>query len=256
VRKLVKKLGPAEQLRARYEAGPTGYVLYWQLTELSVECAVVAPTLVPVKAGERVKTDRRDAVKLARCHRAGDLTAAQEWTRLDLLHEVEHMPKRVKRLEEAIREAVKPAPAGMGEVIRGLQALRGIAEISAVTVVAELGQISRFESARQLMGYSGAVPSEESSGKRQQRGSITKIGNAHLRRIAIEAAWSYRLKSVVGRGCASGRRVCRTRSRRWSGGRNCACTSATPGWPWQARTSARSLPLWGANCGASSGPSA
>jgi transposase len=264
VRRLVKKLGPVPQLRACYEAGPTGYVLYWQLTELGVECAVVAPTLVPVRAGDRVKTDRRDAVKLARCHRAGDLTAvwvpdasaealrdlvrgreaakqdqlrarhrlskfllrtgqrpisdvkawtapymtwvrqlryeqpAQEWTRLDLLHEVEHMAERVKRLEEAIREAVKLAPARMQEVIRGLQSLRGIAEISAVTVVAELGQISRFESARQLMGYSGAVPSEESSGQRQRRGGITKTGNAHLRRVAIEAAWSYRLKPAIG----------------------------------------------------------
>jgi transposase len=266
VRKLVKKLGPVEDLRACYEAGPTGYVLYWQLAELGVECAVIAPTLVPVKAGDRVKTDRRDAVKLARCHRAGELTAvwvpdasaealrdlmrareaakqdqlrarhrlskfllrtgqrpgagvkawtelymawvrqlryeqaAQESTRLDYLHEVEHMGERVKRLEEAIREAVKLAPAGMQEVIRGLQALRGIAEISAVTVVAELGQISRFESARQLMGYSGTVPSENSSGKRQQRGSITKTGNAHLRRIAIEAAWSYRLRPGIGPG--------------------------------------------------------
>ncbi|MGA2570098.1 MAG: transposase [Terracidiphilus sp.] len=72
IRKLVKKLGAPEQLRACYEAGPTGYVLYWQL---GVECAVVAPTLVPTKAGDRVKTDRRDAEKLARCHRAGDLTA-------------------------------------------------------------------------------------------------------------------------------------------------------------------------------------
>lgn len=266
VRKLVKKLGPAEQLRACYEAGPTGYVLYWQLTELGVDCAVVAPTLVPVKAGERVKTDRRDAAKLARCHRAGDLTAvwvpdasaealrdlvrtreaakqdqlraqhrlakfllrtgrrpaaglkawtapymawvrqlryeqaAQEWTRLDLLHEVEHMAERVKRLEEAIGEAVKLAPARMQEVIRGLQALRGIAEIAAVTVVAELGQISRFEGARQLMGYSGVVPSEASSGERQRRGAITKTGNAHLRRIAMEAAWSYRLKPAIGPG--------------------------------------------------------
>jgi transposase len=74
VRKLIKKLGPAEQLRACYEAGATGYVLYWQLTELGVACEVIAPTLIPVKAGERVKTDRRDALKLARCHRAGDLT--------------------------------------------------------------------------------------------------------------------------------------------------------------------------------------
>lgn len=75
VHKLVKKLGPAEQLQACYEAGPTGYVLYWQLTALGVKCEVVAPSLVPVKAGDRVKTDRRDATKLARSYRAGDLTA-------------------------------------------------------------------------------------------------------------------------------------------------------------------------------------
>src|SRR5215469_9718367 len=75
VRKLVKKLSPAEQLQACYEAGPTGYVLYWQLTGFGVKCEVVAPTLVPVKAGDRVKTDRRDATKLARSYRAGDLTA-------------------------------------------------------------------------------------------------------------------------------------------------------------------------------------
>src|SRR6202158_1083560 len=74
IRRLVKKLGPAEQLRACYEAGPTGYVVYWQLTQLSVKCEVVAPTLVPVKAGDRVKTDRRDAEKLARSYRSGDLT--------------------------------------------------------------------------------------------------------------------------------------------------------------------------------------
>src|ERR1700681_1132038 len=75
IRKLIKKLGPAEKLRACYEAGPTGYVVYWQLAELGVKCDVVAPTLVPVKAGDRVKTDRRDAEKLARSHRSGDLTA-------------------------------------------------------------------------------------------------------------------------------------------------------------------------------------
>jgi transposase len=74
IRKLVKKLGPAEQLQACYEAGPMGYVLYWQMTA-RVKCEVVAPTLVPVKAEDRVKTDRRDATKLARSYRAGDLTA-------------------------------------------------------------------------------------------------------------------------------------------------------------------------------------
>jgi transposase len=254
IRKLVNKLGSFEQLRACYEAGPTGYVLYWQLTQLGVECAVIAPTLVPVKAGDRVKTDRRDAERLARSHRSGDLTVvwvpdegtealrdlvrareaakadqlrarhwlskfllrtgwrpetkiklwtgvhmtwvrqlrfehpAQESTRLDYLHEVEHMAERVLRLEQAITDAIKLATPEMQEVIRGLQALRGIAEISAVTIVSELGTLSRFENARQLMGYSGAVPSENSSGKRVQRGSITKTGNAHLRRIAVEAA--------------------------------------------------------------------
>ena len=74
IRKVVNKLGSLEEIRACYEAGPTGYILYWQLTMLGVECKVVAPTLIPTKAGDRVKTDRRDAEKLARCHRAGDLT--------------------------------------------------------------------------------------------------------------------------------------------------------------------------------------
>jgi transposase len=214
IRKLVKKLGSVEQLRACYEAGPTGYVLYWQLAELGVKCEVIAPTLVPVKAGDRVKTDRRDAEKLARSYRSGDLTAvwvpdessealrdlvrareaakqdqlrarhrlskfllrsgqrpapgvktwtqiymawirqirfvqmAQESTRLDYLHEVEHMGERVARLEQAIAEAAKLAPPGLQEVIKGLQALRGIAHISAVTIAAELGEFSRFEGAR------------------------------------------------------------------------------------------------------------
>ena len=264
IRKLVKKLGPVEQLKACYEAGPTGYVLYWQLAGLGVQCEVIAPTLMPIKAGDRVKTDRRDAERLARSFRSGDLTAvwvpdagsealrdlvrareaakqdqlrarhrlskfllrsgqrpaaglkawtqlymawvrrlrfeqaAQESTRLDYLHEVEHMAERVVRLEKAIAEAVKLASPEIQEVVKDLQALRGIAQISAVTIAAELGNITRFENARQLMGYSGAVPSEDSSGKRTQRGSITKTGNAHLRRIAVEAAWSYRLRPGVG----------------------------------------------------------
>ena len=264
IRKMVKKLGAPEQLRACYEAGPTGYVLYWQLAELGVACDVIAPTLMPMKAGDRVKTDRRDAERLARSFRSGDLTpvwvpdagsealrdlvrareaakqdqlrarhrlskfllragqrpaagikawtqlymawvrqlrfeqVAQESTRLDYLHEVEHMGERVARLEQAIAEAVKLASPAIQEVVKGLQALRGIAQISAVTIAAELGNVTRFESARQLMGYSGAVPRENSSGQRTQRGSITKTGNAHLRRIAVEAAWSYRLRPAVG----------------------------------------------------------
>lgn len=265
IRKFIKKLGSPEQLRACYEAGPTGFVLYWQLTQLGVECAVIAPTLVPKKPGDRVKTDRRDALKLARSHRSGDLTAvwvpdedsealrdlvrqreaakqdqlrarhrltkfllrtgqrppqglkawtehymrwlaqvrytqpAQEVTRLDCMNEVEHMSMRVKRLEEAILEVVKLAPEPMQELIRGLQALRGVAHISAVTIASELGNISaRFESARKLMGYCGVFPSEDSSGKRKRQGGITKCGNAHLRRIVVESAWCYRHLPRVG----------------------------------------------------------
>ena len=108
------------------------------------------------------------------------------------------MAARVKRLEQAITEAVKLASPQVQEVVKGLQALRGIAEISAVTIVAEWGQISRFDTARQLMGYGGAVPSEDSSGKRKRQGSITKTGNAHLRRIVVEAAWSYRHRPAIG----------------------------------------------------------
>jgi transposase len=265
IRKFIKKLGSPEHLRACYEAGPTGFVLYWQLSQLGVECAVIAPTLVPKKPGDRVKTDRRDALKLARSHRSGDLTAvwvpdedsealrdlvrqreaakqdqlrarhrltkfllrtgqrpplglkawterymrwlgqvrytqpAQEVTRLDCMNEVEHMSARVKRLEESILEVVKQAPQSMQEVIRGLQALRGVAHISAVTIASELGNISsRFQSARKLMGYCGVFPSEDSSGKRVRRGDITKCGNAHLRRIVVESAWCYRHLPRVG----------------------------------------------------------
>ncbi|MEO5740092.1 MAG: IS110 family transposase [Vicinamibacterales bacterium] len=264
IQKLVKKLGSPADLRVCYEAGPTGYVLYWELTALGVKCEVVAPTLVPVKAGDRVKTDRRDALKLARSYRAGDLTAvwvpdaahealrdlvrareaakkdqlrarhrlgkfllrrgrrppptmhawtqahlawvktvhfehaAQEATLLDYLHEVEHVSDRIDRLERAMDAAVKTAPERMRAVIDALQAMRGIALVSAVTIVAEVGELSRFATPRQLMGYSGAVSSEDSSGTRIRRGAITKTGNAHLRRVVIEAAWAYRYRPAVG----------------------------------------------------------
>jgi transposase len=265
IRKLVKRLGAPEELRVCYEAGPTGYVVYWQLTALGVPCEVVAPTLVPVKAGDRVKTDRRDASKLARSYRAGDLTAvwvpdaahealrdlvrareaakkdqlrarhrlgkfllrhgrrpptairawtqrhlawakrdvhfeqpAQEATLVDYLHEVDHVADRLTRLERAIDEAVTMVPPQMRAVIDALQALRGIAKVSAVTIVAEVGRLSRFARAPQVMGYSGIGAREDSSGGRTRRGGITKTGNAHLRRIVIEAAWAYRHRPSVG----------------------------------------------------------
>lgn len=263
IRKLVVKLGPVKDLKVCYEAGPTGYVLYWQLTQLGVACEVIAPSLVPKKAGDRVKTDRRDAEKLARCHRAGELTgvwvpdAAHEalrdlvrareaakkdqlkarhrlgkfllrhgqrpegikaWTKKylewiathvkfdqpalettlqDYLDEVKHVAGRIVKLEKAIDEAVQKAPAEIRAVMEALQALRGVAQTTAATIVSELGKLSRFESPRQLMGYSGLVSREYSSGNRVQRGSITKTGNAHLRRVVVEAAWAYQHRPNV-----------------------------------------------------------
>jgi transposase len=123
---------------------------------------------------------------------------AQEATRLDYLHEVDHVADRIERLERAIDDAVKTAPPRMRAVIDTLQALRGIAWISAVTIVAEVGDLARFTRAPQLMGYSGMGAREDSSGPRTRRGGITKTGNAHLRRIAIEGAWAYRHAPAIG----------------------------------------------------------
>ena len=267
VRKMVGKLAPAGTLKCCYEAGPTGYVLYWQLTQLGVACEVIAPTLIPKKAGDRVKTDRRDAEKLARCYRAGELTAvwvpdaahealrdlvrAREaakkdqlrhrhrlgkfllrhgkrpsgagqawsqkylnWIRIHVrfeepalaatlahyLEEVDHIAERIAKLEQAIDEAVAQAAPEIRAVIEALQALRGVAQTTAATVVCELGSLTRFQSPRQLMGYSGLVAREHSSGSSIQRGGITKTGNAHLRRVLVEAAWTYQHRpNVQGR---------------------------------------------------------
>jgi transposase len=265
VRKLVQKLGPVQHLRACYEAGPTGYVLYWQLTKLGVACEVIAPSLVPTKPGDRVKTDRRDAEKLARCYRAGELTpvwvpdaahealrdlvrareaakkdqlkarhrlgkfllrhgqrpegmkawtkqhrdwikshvrfeqAALEATLADYVEEVDHVAARIVKLEKAIDEAVREAPANIRAVIEALQALRGVAQTTAASIISELGSLTRFTHPRQLMGYSGLVPWEHSSGNRVQRGGVTKTGNGHLRRVLVEAAWAYQHRpNVIG----------------------------------------------------------
>lgn len=264
LRKLLGKLGPVAQLRACYEAGPTGYVLYWQLTQLGVACEVIAPTLVPSRPGDRVKTDRRDAAKLARCYRAGDLTAvwvpdaqhealrdlirqreavrkdqhrarqrlgkfllrhghmpAKGVTRWTLKHlawiknivfdqfalaatledhmqEIDHVGRRIERLEGKIDEAIQMMPQAMQEVIAALQGLRGVGKLVAAAVVSEIGQLSRFDSPRQLMAYCGLVPSEHSSGGRVQRGAISKAGNAHLRRVLGEAVFAYQHRPWLG----------------------------------------------------------
>jgi transposase len=115
----------------------------------------------------------------------------------DYLHEVEHVAERIQKLEKAIDEAIRAAPPQIRAVIEGLQALRGVAQTTAATIVSELGSLARFDNPRQLMGYSGLVPSEHSSGNRILRGSITKTGNAHLRRVLVEAAWAYQHRPNV-----------------------------------------------------------
>jgi len=260
IRKAMKKLGRAKSLRVCYEAGPTGYALYWQLNKMGLACEVIAPTLVPVRAGDRVKTDKRDALKLAQAYRAGELTpifvpdtehqalrdlvrareaakkdqlrarhrlskfllrlgrrrdtqsqtwgqvhwrwldsqvfdhAAQQETFVDYKNEVEHATERVARLDKALDRAVEQAPPRMQELVLALQSLRGVAMLTAVTVVSEVGSFERFPSAKKFMAYLGLVPSEHSSGGSRHQGGITKTGNAHLRRVLGESAFCGRLR--------------------------------------------------------------
>jgi transposase len=245
-----------------YEAGPCGYGLYRQLTGLGHACMVVAPSLIPMKAGDRVKTDRRDAVMLAKLHRAGELTGvwvpdaaheamrdlvraratavrirgkarqhlqgfllrhgrvyagkkgwtlayrrwlttmrfehpAQQLVLQDYIHAVTDAEARVERLTRQIADLLPTW--SMAPVVEALQAMRGVALIVAVTVVAEVGDFSRFDNPRQLMAYLGLVPSEHSSGNTVRRGGITKAGNALARRALIEGAWTYRMQARVSR---------------------------------------------------------
>ncbi len=259
---LTVKLAPARrELRFCYEAGPCGYGIQRQLTVAGHECAVVAPSLIPRKPGERIKTDRRDAINLAKLHRAGELTpvwvpdqaheairdlvrarqaavrtlrqARQQlsgfllrhgrhyhrpaWTQLhrrwlaslkfeqpvhhlvleDCIAAVEAATARRDRLE-AHMEAALP-DWSLAPVVNALQALRGVAMVSAATLVAELGDVTRFTNPRQLMAYLGLVPSEHSSGKTRRQGGITKAGNGATRRMLIDAAWSYRFPARISR---------------------------------------------------------
>ena len=256
IRKLVKKVvSNGEKVSFCYEAGPCGYDAYRQLIKLGQKCDVVAPSLIPKKSGDRVKTDRRDANTLTRLYRAGELTPvwvpdkeqeairdltraredmkameghakqrlgafllrhgkrfsgkckrtqayfrwleeikfempAQQIVLQEYVDAVKHMKGRVEALEEEMRQAMQGW--SLAPVVTGLMALRGVELITAMTVVAELGDMSRFDSARQIMAHLGLVPSEHSSGHRQKRGGITKTGNGHARRVLIEASWCYR----------------------------------------------------------------
>ena len=261
--KLVRKLAAKyERVTFCYEAGPTGYGLHRQIKSLGHECVVVAPSLIPKRPGDKVKTNRRDAVGLARLLRANeltpvwvpdgrheamrDLTRARETAMLELrskrqqvsallLRQGRSYPEskktwskahtswlasqkfdypeqrlvfeemmlalrqaqeRLERLEQAIRAAV--TDWSLAEVVTGLMAMRGLDLISAATFLAEIGDLSRFQTPQQLMAYLGLVPSEESSGDTIKRGSVTKAGNRRARRMLVECSWSYQHPPRVG----------------------------------------------------------
>lgn len=237
-----------------YEAGPCGYALQRTLKDLGLDCVVIAPSLIPEKAGDRIKTDKRDARKLVFLFRAGlltevhpptggeeavrDLSRCREDAKEDLLRArhrllkmllrrgliwdganwtqahrtwlrsvsfdhpadrvvyqdyvlaIDHLEERIRGLEQALEAAV--SEGSYREPVAALRCFAGIDTVSAATLVAELHDFGRFRSARELMGYLGLCPSEDSSSDRIRRGSITKAGNSHARRILVEIAWHYR----------------------------------------------------------------
>ena len=263
VRKLAEKLGAdGRRLCFCCEAGPCVYGLHRQLVELGHDRIVVAPSLIPVKAGDRVKTDRRDAVMLAKLRRAGELTAVwvpdsaheamrdpvraratavrvtgkarqhlqgfllrhgricpgkKGWTKAcrrwlttvrfehparqialqDHIHAATDAEARIERLTKQIADLLPGR--SLAPVIDAVQAMRGVAFIVAVRVVAEVGDFNRFDNPRQLMACLGLTPSERSSGASVRRGGITKAGSGLARRALIEGAWSCRMQARVSR---------------------------------------------------------
>jgi transposase len=245
-----------------YEAGPCGYWLYRYLTRRGFSCSVVAPSLIPRRAGDRVKTDRRDAATLARLMRSGDLTSiyvptvadeamrdlsrgredavrdlkrskvrlkafllrqdiryegkanwnaahlrwlsevvcptpAQQIVFQEYVRAVSEQAERLRRLEVELQAAVKGWR--LYPVVEAVQALRGLELTGAVTLIAELGDLTRFDTPRKLMSYLGLTPSEYSSGAHRRQGGITKAGNGHARRALVEGAWAYRYPAKVSR---------------------------------------------------------
>jgi transposase len=259
--KMVRRFqSKAAHLVFAYEAGPCGYVLHRYLAQKGLPCLVVAPSLIPRKAGDRVKTDRRDAQTLARLLRSGDLqsvyvptvedeairdlcraredvvgdlkackarlksfllrlgisyggradwkdahlrylasvvcpTPSQRIVFQEYLTAVQEHNERVKRIDTALQEQVKAWR--LFPVVEALQALRGVQQIVAVTLVTEVGDLTRFDTPRQLMDYLGLVPSEHSTGERRRQGGITKAGNQHARRVLVEGSWAYRYPAKV-----------------------------------------------------------
>ncbi len=261
--KLVKKLAAKYQrLTFCYEAGPTGYGLHRLIESLGHDCEVVAPSLIPQKPGDRVKTNRRDALGLARQLRAGELTAVwvpdarheamrdltrareaavedlrgkrqqvsslllrlgrhypgkRTWSkahvdwllsqRLDhaeqriafeeMLLAIRQVQERIVRLEQAIGASVPDW--SLAQVVTALMAVRGVDLVTATALLAEIGELSRFQTPRKLMAYLGLVPSEHSTGDKVKRGGITKAGNRRARRLLVECSWSYRHPPRIGK---------------------------------------------------------
>src|SRR3984893_11292379 len=230
VERMIRKLaGRYEELHFCYEAGPTGYGLYRQVLGLGPRCTVVAPSLIPKKSGERIKTNRRDAVTLARLFRAGELTSvwvpdtvheavrdlvrAREAASQDLRRKRQQLLSFLLRhgrifsgrqhwsrghlrcLDEQV-PAIVPSWS-MAPVVEAYQAMRGVSFVVAVTFVAEIGDLRRFDNPRQLMAFLGLVPSERSTGERIRRAGLTLAGNKRARRVLIEGAWSYRYPARV-----------------------------------------------------------
>lgn len=260
--KALAKLGDRTQLLVVYEAGPCGYALARELRRAGYHCEVVAPSKVPRRPGDRVKTDRRDALTLAGLARAGELTfvsvpderdeairdlsraridgvrarlkARQQLKALLLRHgrrytgktswnaaherylatmsfdhraqdiafveyrqAVSEAQARVDRLSEALSSELEHWR--MRPLVKALMTLRGVDQLVATTLVAELGEFKRFAHPRELMGYLGLVPSEHTSGEKRRLGAITKTGNTHVRRVLIEAAWNYRFPPRITR---------------------------------------------------------
>ncbi len=260
--RLVKKLAtPGRELHFVYEAGPCGYEIFRSLTAKGFDCAVCSPAHIPKSPADRIKTDRRDAMLLARLHRAGELTyvfvpraedeamrdltrcredakkaqrVAQQqlngmllrlgfkyqktrWTKAhfgwladqkmptppqqvvfqEYIHAINETTDRVGRLTQQIATLVPDWR--MAPVVTALQALRGVSMIVATTVIAELGDLTRFESPKQLMAFLGLTPSEHSSGETKKRGKITKTGNGHARRVLVEGAQAYSFRARMTR---------------------------------------------------------
>jgi transposase len=256
IRRLIGRLGGPEGLAVCYEAGPCGYQLYRLLASMGVACDIVAPSLTPVRPGDRVKTDRRDARKLARLYRAGELTfvrpptpeqeglrdlvrcrddlrrartaarhrvgkqllrygrvyreGKKAWTlqhrawvrrqRLDdplaqtafeqMLCHLDALDAQIAAVDRQLEQVAASYP--WCDPVRWLTCFRGISTLTALGLLAEIGDFRRFATPRELISFLGLTIAEYSSGERRSRGSLTKTGNRHARRFLVEAAWHYR----------------------------------------------------------------